>query len=78
MKIILLLIALGLVGCVTRKSALNHGLRMYEVGYSVARTETALENLKLSIQNTFLQEALRRKDVEAEERTRRSNPYAEK
>lgn len=76
MKKALLLAAIIFSGCVSKRTALKYGRDMYDVGYAQATTESALTRLRWTMEKTIMQAELDRRDEEAEERNRRSNPYA--
>ena len=75
MNKILIVATLFLGGCVSTKSAGKYGHAMYDLGYTKAQAEKALENLNLTLENSVLKESLRRKESEAESRERQSNRY---
>lgn len=62
-------------GCVTTKTAVKHGQRMYDLGYAMAMTENALQRLNMELKNSYLEAQVAKMSSEAEERERRSAPY---
>ena len=64
------------VGCVTKKTAILRAQESFENGYSLGISEYKLERLNLILANNQMQEELRQKEKEADERYQRSNPYA--
>lgn len=76
-KISVLILAVFLSGCcVSKKTALQYGREMYDVGYAQATAEASLDRLRWSLERSYLTSRIDRMLQDAEERNRRSNPYA--
>lgn len=62
MKILLLILAVGLNGCVSRKAALRYGQAMNDNGYAAGKATNEFEILRLRLENSYLKDAVRKQE----------------